>query len=1216
MMRRLLAGLALVVAFTTLGGCPSPLVEPPVPPQAPSTSSGGGSGTQPVTASLVVSPAPDSTVSAQTVLAPISLATDHYTVVGTGPEGREFLLTNVDGGSVTVNDLVLGSWSVRVLAFNQQDIALGEGTGAIDLSEAGGTLTIPIHPYMDPGGLDLSLSWPFHLLSQPAVEATLTPPAGAPAELDFTVADGSATAAIADLAPGYHLLVLDLTDGGVHRHSIVESVQVAAGRTTTGSFTVTDTELTADRLSPPTFNVAGGDYSGPITVGIAAQHGTIRYSLNGTPPTSSSGRIYDGPVDITSTTTLRAVAHLEGYRDSAVTEAEYRIQGSMPTPTVSPAEGIYYEPISVALSTAEPGAQIYFTLDGRDPNPGTQGSLYQAPVAISEDREIRAIAYDPDNATRISDVVTAEYRFTGYTGDPVIRPQTGTYQEAQQVAITTSTEDAAIYYTLDGTVPSRNNGLRYDDGFAVEQNTVVKAIAVKEDWGDSSVISAEYALQVAKPRVSPSAGTYGAPQEAVLTTATPDALIYYTTDESDPLSSETRQLYEDPIPIDRSTPLIFAAERDGWDASPTGSAEYYLQVAQPAFDPPPGEYGDDAVTVTISTTTEGATIVYGTAVPPATESDEGTSTAAVTLEMSSTLTATARKAEWESSDSVMGNYQLGVATVSPSPGDYAPAGAPLTVDFPNYAVAQAYEVEISTDDEFASDDIVESGIANGESSYTGTATISQNDVWFWRYRYVDASGPSDWYGPYTVVGDDDGRVEEPSLSVPPDDYADDEITVGFASPTPGVAFYATTDGTTPSRTNGTLGESITIAESGVLTVVAVKDGWSDSALVVAEYTLGATRFYPPDDGEVSDRTPLLDWPGQVPGGSYDVRVGTSPSFGSDPVSEASGVQLSEYEIPVEDELAVDVDYYWWARPAEGEWQGPYHFFIPFLAQYGFAIVPVVDEGETGSFEMGSEDEAPVHTVELTRPYSISAFEVTNEQFVQVFNHGLGEGLHWLSASADAVRYTNGESKDLMDLSSEDARMSYDGSVLHVESGYENHPVVEIPWYGAVVFCYLLNDLEKRERTYDLSDWSVDFSKRGYRLPTEAEWEYAARGGRHSLGFTYAGSDDVNQVAWHNTSVGSLASEQPVGLLAPNEIGAYDMSGNVSEWCNDWYLDEYYDESPSVDPTGPASGTDEEGKVIRGGYFANTADLVAIPRRNFIEPFRSEAGVGFRPVLAQ
>ena len=131
------------------------------------------------------------------------------------------------------------------------------------------------------------------------------------------------------------------------------------------------------------------------------------------------------------------------------------------------------------------------------------------------------------------------------------------------------------------------------------------------------------------------------------------------------------------------------------------------------------------------------------------------------------------------------------------------------------------------------------------------------------------------------------------------------------------------------------------------------------------------------------------------------------------------------------------------------------------------------------------------------------------------------------------------------------------------------------------------------------------------MPTEAQWEFAARGG--NLGkdnnFRYAGSNSIDDVAWFMEN--SNGKTHPVGTKLPNELGLYDMSGNVSEWCNDWYDDRYYSNSPSVAPSGPESGTK---RVIRGGSWLNGALHCRVFTRGACIPTDEYIDVGLRLAL--
>ena len=174
--------------------------------------------------------------------------------------------------------------------------------------------------------------------------------------------------------------------------------------------------------------------------------------------------------------------------------------------------------------------------------------------------------------------------------------------------------------------------------------------------------------------------------------------------------------------------------------------------------------------------------------------------------------------------------------------------------------------------------------------------------------------------------------------------------------------------------------------------------------------------------------------------------------------------------------------------------------------------------EGGTFQMGStfgSDASPVHQVTLSN-YYIGKTEVTQKLWQVVM-----------------------------------------GSNPSVFKG-ENHPVNNVSWNDCKEFIRKLNSLMGES----------------FRLPTEAEWEFAARGGKKSKGYKYSGSNNWGSVAW---CAGNTNKVHPVGSKSPNELDLYDMSGNVDEWCVDWHGS--YPSSPQTNPTGPSTGSD---RVLRGG----------------------------------
>ena len=155
------------------------------------------------------------------------------------------------------------------------------------------------------------------------------------------------------------------------------------------------------------------------------------------------------------------------------------------------------------------------------------------------------------------------------------------------------------------------------------------------------------------------------------------------------------------------------------------------------------------------------------------------------------------------------------------------------------------------------------------------------------------------------------------------------------------------------------------------------------------------------------------------------------------------------------------------------------------------------------------------------------------------------------------------------------------------------PVINVNWYDAVNF----------------TKWLSEKIGLNFRLPTEAEWEYAARGGRLAKGYQYSGSNNANDVGWYKSNSGSKT--HPVGLKKPNELGIYDMSGNVLEWCSDWYSGEYYLESPYSNPQGPLLGAY---RICRGGSWNNDAIYLRCAFRYLGDPSSRDNNLGFRLVL--
>ncbi|MHC4258935.1 MAG: SUMF1/EgtB/PvdO family nonheme iron enzyme [Planctomycetota bacterium] len=287
----------------------------------------------------------------------------------------------------------------------------------------------------------------------------------------------------------------------------------------------------------------------------------------------------------------------------------------------------------------------------------------------------------------------------------------------------------------------------------------------------------------------------------------------------------------------------------------------------------------------------------------------------------------------------------------------------------------------------------------------------------------------------------------------------------------------------------------------------------------------------------------------------------------------------------------------------------------------------------GDHHEGVPDERPIHTV-LLDAFFMSKFEITNSQYCDYLNDANSLGLIEVrsgvvyASPGGTDRYCN------TNISSSHSQIDYSGGVFSVrlKAGRDmsDDPMLFVSWYGSVAYCNWRSSEEGYESCCNLSTWECDFSKHGYRLPTEAEWEYAARGGLSGKRFPWADPNITHSLANYYSVPGTypydvsptsafhpdyndvLPYTAPVGSFSANGYGLYDTAGNVFEWCHDWHDSDYYDTLPYDNPTGPASGTV---RVNRGGSWENTPYYCRVGGRGSnSNPDTRNARLGFRVVL--
>jgi len=255
----------------------------------------------------------------------------------------------------------------------------------------------------------------------------------------------------------------------------------------------------------------------------------------------------------------------------------------------------------------------------------------------------------------------------------------------------------------------------------------------------------------------------------------------------------------------------------------------------------------------------------------------------------------------------------------------------------------------------------------------------------------------------------------------------------------------------------------------------------------------------------------------------------------------------------------------------------------------------------GSFNMGSNegdsDEKPVHTVSFGEFY-ISPTEVT-----------VGEFRQFVSAMGYRTDAEKGSGSYVWDGSQWGQKSDANWKNPYFTQT-DDHPVTCVNWNDAVAYCNWRSQAEGLTPCYNgIGDnITCNFDANGYRLPTEAEWEYAARGGDNSRRYIYSGSNNVDEVGWYDGNSGMKT--HPVGLKKANEMGLYDMTGNVLEWCWDWYDEGYYHSSPSRNPHGPSSGS---WRVFRGGSWNIGLGRLRCTDRIGSGPGYSDYSFGFRCV---
>jgi len=361
---------------------------------------------------------------------------------------------------------------------------------------------------------------------------------------------------------------------------------------------------------------------------------------------------------------------------------------------------------------------------------------------------------------------------------------------------------------------------------------------------------------------------------------------------------------------------------------------------------------------------------------------------------------------------------------------------------------------------------------------------------------------------------------------------------------------------------------------------------------------------------------------------YSLTVNVADSVG--PVTDAT-VTLSNAGVPSSELVSSAPGDYSFTNLTAGKYRlcveavGHKKYCVDIDIPYaGGTISVTLDDGlesfnmvliQSGSFLMGStgptgpdgpyDNEYPQHEVTLTNGFYMGKYEVTNGEYVKFLNAQSVMAPNWVLIPTDDWCGLTGDISNPIDI-----------QVKKSPVDYTNRPVVYVSWYGAVAYCNWLSE----EYGYTAG------TGEGYRLPTEAEWEYACRGGTTTD--YYWGNIDtsipgqpydqspgpIDSYCWYSYHPSYNGNHHDVGLLGYNDYGLYDMSGNVYEWCSDWYGGTYYqycvDNSIVNNPLGPETGSS---RVVRGGSWYDNASSCRSSVRYGTTPGLRDFHVGFRLV---
>jgi hypothetical protein len=374
----------------------------------------------------------------------------------------------------------------------------------------------------------------------------------------------------------------------VSKSMYLQAIAVASGKQTSAVASAGYT-ITLNATASPTFSPVGGTYTSAQTVTLsdATSGAQIYYTTDGTTPTVSAKNLYTGPITVSQSQTLNAIAVATGYNNSGVASTAYVINYPAAKPTFSVAGGSYTSIQTVQISDTTPGATIYYTTDSTIPS-ATHGTVYSGPIIVSSTQTLAAVAVAPGYSS--SDVASATYTVNLNAATPTFSVPDGTYNSPQSVTLNDTTSGVTIYYTLDGTTPTLTHGTPVAAGTTItvapqsgKTSVQLQAVAGSSSNGVSAIGTLTLNYAVAEPVFTvvgggtTTGGMYTLPMQVTIGETTPGATVYYivgTSPDTSSLSSWTAYTSGTQITIPSADTLNAIAVEDGYTNSSVNSATF------------------------------------------------------------------------------------------------------------------------------------------------------------------------------------------------------------------------------------------------------------------------------------------------------------------------------------------------------------------------------------------------------------------------------------------------------------------------------------------------------------------------------------------------------------------------------------------------------------------------------------------------------------------